>query len=43
MKYNYPVGLPVQVRDSAFPTGSQPVSDVNRGWQADQAERQVCY
>jgi len=34
-------GLPVQVRDAAFPTQQQPTSDVNREWFADQAEREV--
>jgi len=36
-------GLPVQVRDAAFPSGAQPVSDVNREWFANQAERQIEY
>jgi len=39
-------GLPVQVRDTAFAQGSTtattvPLSDINREWAADQAERQL--
>lgn len=34
-------GLPVQVRDFQSPTGQIPLSDVNREWFAEQAERQI--